>query len=182
MIIKLENVRCSFLSVFKVDKYGKFSCDFLLDPENKKHAAKIAEIEEAIEQVAEAKWGGKSTSLLAQMGKQERVCFRDGDDKPYDGYEGMMYIHSSNDAQPLLIDRDKTELLPADGKLYGGCYVNGSIELWAQDHGEGGKRINASLRAVQYFAKGDSFSGGSAAKAAEFDDLGDHGEDEDDLA
>ena len=53
--------------------------------------------------------------------------------------------------------------------LYG--YVNGSIELWCQDNAYG-KRINATLRGVQFLKDGEAFAGGGSASADEFDDLG----------
>lgn len=52
---------------------------------------------------------------------------------------------------------------------YSGCFVNASIEFWAQDGDNAG--IRCSLRGVQFFADGDSFAGGSKAKADEFDDF-----------
>jgi hypothetical protein len=71
-----------------------------------------------------------------------------------------------------VIDRDKTPLTSADGRPYAGCFVNASVELWAQDNNFG-KRINASLRGVQFFKDGDAFSGGGAASDDEFDSVED---------
>jgi hypothetical protein len=48
--------------------------------------------------------------------------------------------------------------------------VNASIELWCQDNNYG-KRINASLRGVQFLKDGEAFAGGGVANADEFDDL-----------
>ena len=48
--------------------------------------------------------------------------------------------------------------------------MNASIELWAQDNSFG-KRVNASLRGVQFLKDGDAFAGGGAASDDEFDDL-----------
>jgi hypothetical protein len=70
-----------------------------------------------------------------------------------------------------VIDRDKSPLTAEDGKPYSGCYVNCSLELWAQDNSYG-KRINAQLGGVQFFKDGDAFSGGgSAADADDFDEI-----------
>lgn len=52
---------------------------------------------------------------------------------------------------------------------YSGCYVNASVEFWAQDGDNAG--IRCSLRGVQFFKDGDSFAGGSKAKADEFDEF-----------
>ena len=72
--------------------------------------------------------------------------------------------------RPLVIDADKSPLTEQDGKPYSGCYVNASIELWAQDNNYG-KRVNASLSGVQFFRDGDAFAGGRAADVDDFDDV-----------
>lgn len=52
---------------------------------------------------------------------------------------------------------------------YSGCYVNASVEFWAQDGENPG--IRCSLRAVQFLRDGDAFAGGSKVAADELDDL-----------
>lgn len=178
MIVKLNNVRLAFPNLFRPQSVQgsdpKYSASFLIEPD----ADVIEELEDAMLQVAEAKWGDKAEKILGQLKKQERVCLRDGDGKAeYDGFEGNMYVAASNAARPLVVDRNREELSQADGRPYGGCYVNTSVEIWAQDN-DYGKRINASLRGVQFYKDGDSFSGGAPASADEFDDLGDLGEDD----
>jgi hypothetical protein len=81
-----------------------------------------------------------------------------------------MFVSSRNKTRPLVIDRDKSPLTAQDGRPYAGCFVHASIELWAQDNAYG-KRINASLRGVQFFKDGDAFAGGGAASDDEFDDI-----------
>ena len=64
-----------------------------------------------------------------------------------------------------------------DGRPYGGCYVNATVRLWAQDgvkNPKWGKRVNAQLRAVQFWAEGEPFGESSVDAADEFDE----GEDE----
>ncbi len=61
--------------------------------------------------------------------------------------------------------------MAADGKPYSGCYVNGIVDIWAQDNGFG-RRLNATLKGVQFVKDGDAFSGGTAVSADAFDDLG----------
>jgi hypothetical protein len=80
-------------------------------------------------------------------------------------------VSSRNKVRPLVLDRDKSPLTQSDGRPYAGCYVNGSIELWCQDNAYG-KRINATLRGVQFYKDGEAFAGGGSATADEFDDLG----------
>ncbi|MEC5161694.1 MULTISPECIES: DUF2815 family protein [unclassified Janthinobacterium] len=172
MKIKLSNVRLAFPALFEaqtVNGEGKpaFSASFLIDPKD----PQVKAINAAIEQVAKDKWGAKADVILKAARAGDKVALHDGDLKAqYGGFEGMLYVSSRSATRPLVIDRDKTPLLEADGKPYAGCYVNASIELWAQDNNYG-KRINASLGGVQFFKDGDAFAGGGAASEDEFDDV-----------
>lgn len=172
MIVKLNNVRLAFPHLFtpQVQESGepKYNASFLLDTSN----PACKEIEAALLDVANAKWGAnKGKALLDQLKKQGRVCYRSGDDKSqYDGFEGNMYITASNKTRPLVVDRDRSVINAADGKVYPGCFVNTSVEIWAQDN-KHGKRINASLRGVQFLRDGDAFAGGAPASPDDFDDL-----------
>ena len=85
--------------------------------------------------------------------------YADEDELTYDGYEGMFYVRAALDTRPVIVDTDLTPLDSSDGKPYAGCYVNGTITLWTQDHPVGGKRINANLRGVQFLRDGESFGG-----------------------
>jgi len=172
MKLKLNNVRLAFPVLFEaktVNGEGKpaFSATFLLDPAE----AQVQTINQAIEQVAKDKWGTKAEAVLKQMRAQDKTALHDGDLKAnYEGFAGNLYISARSATRPLVIAADKTPLAEADGKPYAGCYVNASVELWAQDNNYG-KRVNASLRGVQYLRDGDAFAGGGAASEDEFDDL-----------
>ena len=172
MKVKLNNVRLSFAQLFEaktVNGEGKpaFSASFLINPND----PQVAAINAAIEAVAKDKWGTKADATLKVMRTADKTCLHSGDLKAnYDGFEGMLYISSRNALRPLVIDVDKSPLVAEDGKPYSGCFVNASIELWAQDNNYG-KRINATLMGVQFFKDGESFSGGGVADADDFDDL-----------
>lgn len=171
MKVALKNVRLAFPKLFKAEAVNggepTFSAAFLFAPDH----PSVAAIKEAIEQVGQAKWGAKWPQIKKGLEAQDKVALHDGNTKSdMAGYEGNLFINASNKTKPLVLDRDKTPLDSADGKPYGGCYVNASIEIWAQDNNFG-KRINASLRGVQFFKDGDAFAGGGAASVDEFDDL-----------
>ena len=172
MKIKLNNVRLSFAQLFEaktVNGEGKpaFSASFLINPND----PQVKTINEAIEAVAKDKWGTKADATLKVMRTADKTCLHSGDLKAnYDGFEGMLYISSRNALRPLVIDVDKSPLVAEDGKPYSGCFVNASVELWAQDNNYG-KRINATLMGVQFFKDGESFSGGGVADVDDFDDL-----------
>lgn len=173
MRIQLKNVRAAFLNALfeakTVNGEGKpaFSATFLLEPDD----PQVKTLNEAIEAVAKEKWGAKAEAILKQMRAQDKLCLHDGDLKAtYEGFPGMLYVSSRSNTRPLVIDTDKSPLAESDGRPYSGCYVNASIELWAQDNNYG-KRVNAQLRGVQFFKDGDAFAGGGAASEDEFDDV-----------
>ena len=183
MKIQLKNVRLAFPTLFEakaVNGEGKpaFSASFLIKPDD----GQVDAINKAIDSVAKEKWGAKAEAVLKQMRAQDKTALHDGDIKSdYDGYAGHYYISARSSVRPLVIDADKSPLIEADGKPYGGCYVNASVEFWAQDN-QYGKRINAKLRGVQFVRDGDAFGGGGGgASADEFDDVSSDFDDADDL-
>lgn len=182
MKIKLKNVRCAFLKVFKPEAVKgsdkkTFGASFLLDPTD----PQVKEIEAAIAATAKDKWGAKADAVLKQMKAGDKLCLHNGDTKAqYDGFEGMLFVSSGSPTRPLALNRDKTPVTEEDGTLYSGCYVNASLELWAQDN-DFGKRINAQLGGVQFVRDGDRFGAGSAADEDDFDDLGDGADSDDDV-
>lgn len=172
MKVKLSNVRLTFPQLFEpktVNGEGKpaFSASFLLDPTH----PDLKTVNAAIEAVAKEKWGAKADTVLKTARASDKVCLHNGDSKAeYAGYEGNFFISARNATRPLVIDADKSQLTEQDGKPYAGCYVNASIDVWAQDNNYG-KRINASLSGVQFYRDGDAFVGGGAASSSDFDDL-----------
>lgn len=172
MKVKLKNVRLSFPQLFEaktVNGEGKpaFSAAFLIEPKD----PQVTAINAAIDAVAKEKWGVKAEANLKVMRTADKVCLHSGDLKAnYDGFEGMLYVSARNALRPLVIDADKSMLTEQDGKPYAGCYVNASIELWAQDNSYG-KRVNATLMGVQFYKDGESFTSGGVADTDDFDDL-----------
>jgi len=172
MKLKLSNVRLAFPTLWEaktVNGEGKpaFSATFLIDPAD----PQVKAINAAIDKVGAEKWGAKAPAILTAARKADKVCLHDGDLKAtYDGFAGMLYVSARNPIRPLVIGADKAPLAEADGKPYAGCYVNVSLELWAQDNNYG-KRVNATLMGVQFFRDGDAFAGGGVASEDDFDDV-----------
>lgn len=196
MIIKLKNVRLAFSDLFKPTAFEdgqelKYGATFLIgkkDPQISKEVllgdGEVLKggIEQAILEVAKAQWKDKGAAVIASIrDNPNKFCFQDGDLKPYDGFQNCMALTSKNKKRPRVVDADRTPLTQEDGKPYPGCYVMGSVEIWAQDN-KWGKAIRASLRGVQFYKDGDAFTAGSVASEDEFDDLGDGADFEDDLA
>lgn len=206
-IVKLKDVRLFFPAFFTPSVFkGKKSYNgkFGIVPDSAHHKA----IEAAIKEVADLKFGKKADNMIkAFRPVPQQFPYRDGDTMNWAGAEGLMVLTATKQekaGKPLVLGNVRcngkwVELIDdsgtpytrdEDGKLvkadideeitvpYSGCYVNGSVEFWAQDGENPG--IRCSLRGVQFHRDGDAFAGGSKAKPDEFDDLGD-GADVDDL-
>lgn len=175
MKVKLANVRLSFPDLFEAVQFqgsGPFNyrAQLLVEPGSDNDKA----IKAAIDAVAKAKWAAKAPAVLKAANATQKICYIDGNTKEYDGYADKMALSTTRDqgkGRPMIIDRDKSPLTAADGKPYAGCYVNASIEFWAQDN-QYGKTVRCTLLGVQFFKEGDAFGGGSAPSEEDFEDLG----------
>lgn len=175
MKVLIKDVRGAFLSLFEAKTVGgegdpRYSGAFVVEPGSANAKALAA----ALVAVAKEKWAAKADGVLKDLKSKGRVCYREEplskDGEVYEGFEGMHSLNASNKARPLVLDRDKTPLTAADGKPYSGSYMNVSLEIWAQDNNFG-KRINATLKGVQFVRDGDSFGGGAPASPDDFEDL-----------
>jgi hypothetical protein len=126
MDVMLQKTRGAFLNLWtakSVQGEGepRFGGSFLLEPTH----PGVKAMNQAIEAVAKEKWGAKAEAVLTELRKKDKVCMRNGDDKAnYDGFEGNMYVAASSKTRPTVLDRDKSPLVEADGRPYGGCFVN----------------------------------------------------------
>lgn len=172
--IQLKDVRLSFPNLFEPKVVGddpkakpRYSAMLILGQDH----PQLKECFAKMKAVAKEKWGAKGDTMYTALEKADKLAVHDGDTKAqYDGLAGNMYISaaSQESARPLVIDANKSPLTERDGKPYAGCYVNASIEFWAQDNGFG-KRINATLRGVQFLRDGDAFAAGRPADSDEFE-------------
>lgn len=176
MKVKIADVRGAFLNLFEAKAVNgegepRYSGAFVIAP----GSANAKALADGLKAVAKEKWGAKADAILEELKKKGRVCYKEEalskDGEVYDGFEGMHSLNASNKARPLILDRDKTPLTAADGRPYSGSFMNVSLELWAQDNSFG-KRINATLKGVQFVRDGDAFGGGAPASPDDFDDLG----------
>lgn len=183
----LKNVRLSYAHLDRPQKdskndkgemiKGKYGASFLMKKGTPETKAMMAKIKAASEEVKAAKWGNNPPKF-----KPERVCLRDGDLEDWDGYEGHFYVSTSNNNKPVVVGKDREPVEPGDKQwCYSGCYVNAVIRIWAQNNeaDKGGKRINASLEAVQFKAHGEPFSSAKPVDPNEaFEDESDEADEE----
>lgn len=171
MKLNLPNTRLTFPSLFEASDFdgdGNFKYRAgLLIPKGSDNDKKIWA---AVKQVAKDAWGAKYESILESIKHiPNRAGYRDGDVKGAEEYAGCMYLNAANKARPLVIDRDKTPLVAADGRPYSGCYVSAVVTIYAYDNK--GKGIGFSLGGIQFYRDGDAFAGGGVASGDDFDSI-----------
>lgn len=163
--ITVNNVRLSFPSLFKKSVFDgvetKYEATFLIPKDSATHK----EVSKAIDAFIEEKFAGKTPKGL------KITAYKDGDEKEYDGYEGMMALKAGSAKRPLIVDADKTPLVEDDNKPYAGCYVNAILGFWYSDHPKGGKQILGNLVAVQFARNGEAFDNGASVSVDDFEDV-----------
>jgi hypothetical protein len=171
-VVYLSDVRLSFPkivepSAFQEGGAKKFSADFIIVPNSENAANFMA----AVGAIALEKWKEHAQTILQICQNDRKLrCYGNGAErldkkslKPYNGYEGMMYVGaSSNDDRPPQIINGKgkvaegLERLELARKLYGGCYVNAVVRPWTQDN-QYGRAIRCELKAIQFLRDGEAF-------------------------
>lgn len=176
MQIRLNNVRLAFANIFEAKAVGgegepRFSAAFPIEA----GSANAKTLAAAVAAAAKEKWAAKADAILKELRSKGRVCYKEGplanaEGEVYDGFADMHALNTSSKTRPLVIDGQRNVLTASDGKPYAGCYVNVSVEVWAQDN-QYGKRVNAQLKGVQFVRDGDAFGGGAPAKPDDFDTI-----------
>lgn len=203
-LVTLKNVRLSYPHLWKPQKdmkgddgkiqKGKFGASLIIDPDTVDGKRNLRLLKEAKEAVMEAQWGSKKPSLPASKlptRKYEPPADEEGnvDEAAVDpAYVGKYYVSARNPDRPQIVDNIKDPENPkkwrripeGDNRVYGGCYVNAIVRLWAQDN-EYGKRVNAALELVQFYKHGESFGSGPIDPESYLDDELVEGGDIDDL-
>lgn len=171
MNLKINNVRLSYPNLFEAKSgpeggEAKYSASLLLSKVD--NLEQIKQMKDGIFAAAEGQWGKGNVKwsegkLFVKKGDGKaavvKTCLRDGSEKPdTDGYgDAVMFFSASNKMAPAVVDKNPGIRLDGkSGKPYAGCQVNAAIRLWAQDNNFG-RRINAQLQAIQFFADGESF-------------------------
>jgi len=167
----IENVRLSFPDLFTPRQVNensepKYKASFLFAPDHPAYTALYGEMQK----VAADKWGPDGQQVLAGLWSAGRTCLHDGNTRQYEGYAGNMYLSASSEQRPVVVNSDRSPLNKGDGRPYAGCQVNAYVEIYAQDN-KYGKRINASLKAVQFAGDGEAFSGSAPVDAEVFPDI-----------
>lgn len=169
MKVLLQNVRIARPRLMKPEAFEgsnvlRYSAAFLIEKgsENDKN------IRTAISSVAKETFSSKAQQLLKQIdGNTNKMCYTEC---TYEDQEDMMHLSANRNGdknpKPAVIDRDKTRFTEETYKIYGGCYVNASVDIWGQTGNYTG--IRCELLAVQFVKDGEAF-GGSAPNLNDFE-------------
>jgi len=168
--VKLKNVRLSYPSLFKRSSYegkeGKYEATFLIQKSDEKLKQ---EIDTEIQNIL------KETKIKVP---KSNYCVKDGDEKYDDDPDknneckNNWLLKASNNSRPLILNKDKSNVIEEDEVIYAGCYVNAIVDFWVQNN-KYGKRVNANLYGVQFVKDGERFGNGIIDVSSEFDDLED---------
>lgn len=178
----LRNVRLSFPAIYSPQKFESedgsvretYKANFLI-PADDPHG-NIKKIRAAAEHAKVKKWGAEPTNWPKL--KADRVCLRDGDQEEWEGYAGHKYLSASSpgDRPPAVVtnrkDKDGRWIVAVPGQPnspYAGCYVNAVVRIWVQDN-KYGKRLNASIEAIQFLRDGPAFGSGPVDPNSKFTD------------
>lgn len=186
-VVVLKRVRLGFPQLFepKASVEGsaeKYSVQPIMDPTTKQGAENIKALEVAFKAAAKKLWAEKADKIVKTLGA-DRAGLKDGDTNTnkdgdtWAGFADMMYITASNRKRPQVLNRDKSVIAEKDNVIYGGCYADVVVSIWAtKDQKLGGNGLFATLELVRFRADGEPF--GAAALDAD-DYLEDLEEEED---
>ena len=187
-VVVLQSVRLSFPKLFKPEASieggtPKFGAAFLMDPETETGKANIKALKAAIGAAAKKTWAEKAEKVMKAL-DSDRSGLRDGDTATngegdvYSGYENMMFVSASNRKRPQVLNRDKTPITEEDNVIYGGCYVDAVVSVWATaDKKLGGNGVFCTLEVVRFRKDGEAFGAAPVDADDYLDDLDDDDDD-----
>lgn len=123
---------------------------------------RLKKLEEAIEQVAAAKWGAKAKQMLEKG--QLKSPLRDGDDTNQDWKHGKMFLTARSTDKPGVVNEDLDDIID-QSEFYGGCIARMDVWLYAFDK-SGNRGVAAILNNVQKVDDGERKSGRRSAAEA----------------
>ena len=192
-VVVLKMVRLGFPSLFTPksateDGVPKFSVQAIMDPATAQGKANIAALEKAFKVAAKKQWAEKADKVVKGL-DAKRQGVKDGDTNTnsegdtWAGFADMMYVTASNRKRPQVLNRDKTPITETDNVVYGGCWADVVVSIWATaDKKLGGNGLFATLELVRFRKDGEPFGAASLDADDYLDDLDEDELDDDDDA
>lgn len=189
--VNLKKVRMIWPKLFekdqpkKADQKAAYRCELVLPEDHPQYDELYdAALEVMTEKLGSAKQAEKWMERNFGIGNHSKDCaVKDGNERDdvSEAYEDMIYIRTKSFKQPRIQTSDgedqnedglTIEGDPIEGEqIYGGCYVNASVELWGWNRTDG-KGLGVGILGVRFREDGEAFGGGSSETASD-DDLDD---------
>ncbi len=171
-LIKLNDVRLSFPSLFKVKVWQssnstpKYEASFILDKDL--HAKEIEIIKDSINSICSEQKASLENPNL-------KVCFINGNLTNREEYKNKYVLKSKTGQKFHIVGKDgKTPVYEHENLFYAGCFVSSYISLYYFNKVSVG--IGANLKSIQFRKDGPSFD-----NVQNIDGAFEPSEDEDDL-
>lgn len=131
--------------------------------------ADLSELEKAIDEAAEKKWGTKKSAMLKKVKyfpiKSNESC-TDKEGKRRAGYEEDegRHVKFKNERKPGVIGREKDPetkqwIQLTQDEILAGYYVRASYTCFAGEHPKQGPYVRMSLQNIQLVKEGEPFAG-----------------------
>ena len=195
--MKLNDVRLSFPRLYTAEDYQgnkKFRYDASFRVVKGSAADKAIEAEIIAKATADLGTAEKAKKWIATVrGQKNQDAYRaDPEDATImvlsshraqkDGPPGVFdnIVDANAPADPVTGKKPVRRIAEGEGRVYAGCYVNATVEIYVQTVGTT-QGIRCGLQAVQFHRDGDSFGGAKPANQADFEAV-EEGADADDIA
>ena len=132
----------------------KYTCQIIIPQDH----PQMPEIKKAIQEAMQDKFKGKSDKALAKL----KIPLRDGmekeDTEQYEAvYKGTVWFNASSRNKPIVVNRNREEIIAEDAIIYSGCYCNFILNFYGYDV-SGNRGVAVGLNGVQFKADGKSLS------------------------
>jgi len=178
-------VRVSFPTIFTpravvAGQTPKYGIVMMFEKGDKDHMASLKQLNNEAELAKSTKWPDQEKAPRIPMAGHDLSPIKDGDKalnkqgvpiaEKNPEYAGHWIIRANSLQQPIVVDRNKAELLDKS-KVYGGCYCKVNINPFAYDT-SGNRGVTFGLNGVQLWADGESFGTGRPKVDDMFDSAG----------
>lgn len=173
-MIKIKG-RCSYPDVFRKRAYQesdppekhRYGCHVIFPKADTKQ---VEIIRQAILTVIKEKHPKDAEKQFKIFEAAQKLPLKDGDLTGREELEGMCdFAAYEKKVRPLVVNRDRSLIVEDDNILYPGCNIVLLAEVYYSDNG--GARVTAALKGVQFVSDGEAFSARKPVTPAEFDDL-----------
>ena len=183
---------------FQAGATPKYGIALMFEKSNKEHMDFLKQLHGDMKAALEEKWPDESKRPRIALMGDTRSPIKDGDKtvnnqgipiaEANPEYEGHWIIRANTATRPIVVDRNKAEILDAN-EIYGGCMCKVNLNVYTYDM-SANKGVTVGLNGVQKWADGESFGGGrpsadsmfeaagGADDAANYGDVDPFGEDE----